>query len=55
MSFFALKISDPNAVDLVNSIKSGSQDVVVQQLNQLESELKISEKVINHNRGEKVT
>lgn len=55
MSFFALKISDPNAVDLVNSIKSGSQDVVVQQLNQLESELKIGEKVFIQLGGDKVS
>lgn len=55
MSFFALKISDPKAVDLVNSIKSGSQDVVIQQLNQLESELKIGEKVFIQLGGDKVS
>lgn len=41
MSFFALKISDSEAIDTVNSIKSGSQDFVIQQLNQLESDLTV--------------
>lgn len=41
MSFFALKISDASAVDLVNEIKASSTDLVVSQLNQLETDLKI--------------
>ena len=55
MSFFALKISDPTSVDLVNSIKAGSQDITIQQLNQLENELKIGEKVFIQLGGDKVT
>lgn len=54
MSFFALKISDPTSVDLVNSIKAGSQDITIQQLNQLENELKIGEKVFIQLGGDKV-
>lgn len=41
MSFFALKISDATAEDLVNEIKAGSENFVVSQLNQLESDLKL--------------
>lgn len=55
MSFFALKISDPTSVDLVNSIKAGSQDITIQQLNQLENELKNGEKVFIQLGGDKVT
>ncbi len=39
MGFFALKISDPSSVGLVNEIKAGSDNLTIQQLNQLENEL----------------
>ena len=55
MSFFALKISDPLATDIVDAVKSGSQDLVIQQLNQLESDLKIGEKVFIQLGGDKVS
>lgn len=55
MSFFALKISDPGSVDLVNKIKAGSDNFVVQQLNQLENELKVGEKVFIQLGGDKVS
>ena len=55
MSYFALKISDPLSVDLVNSIKADSQDFVIQQLNQLESELKVGERVFIQLGGDKVS
>lgn len=55
MSFFALKISDPNSVDLVNSIKAGSDDIIVQQLNQLEGDLIVGEKVFIQLGGDKVS
>ena len=40
MAFFALKISDPNATELVNNIKAGSDDLEIRQLNQLGADLK---------------
>lgn len=55
MSYFALKISDPASVDLVNSIKAGSENFVIQQLNQLESDLKVGEKVFIQLGGDKVS
>lgn len=55
MSFFALKISDPGFVDLVNIIKDGSEDFVVQQLNQLENELTVGTKVFIQLGGDKVS
>ncbi len=55
MSFFALKISDPASVDLVSAIKAGSQDITIQQLNQLENELKVGEKVFIQLGGDKVS
>lgn len=55
MNFFALKISDPYAVDLVDEIKAGSENLVVQQLNQLESDLVIGSKVFIQLGGDKVT
>lgn len=55
MSFFALKISDPASVGLVNDIKAGSQNITIQQLNQLEGELKIGERVFIQLGGDKVT
>lgn len=53
--FFALKISDPASVDLVSAIKAGSQDITIQQLNQLENELKVGEKVFIQLGGDKVS
>ena len=55
MSFFALKISDPASVSLVNDIKAGSQTITIKQLNQLEGELKIGEKVFIQLGGDKVS
>lgn len=55
MSFFALKISDPLSVDLVKDIKSGSKNFVVNQLNQLESDLKNGSFVFIQLGGDKVS
>jgi len=55
MSFFALKISDANAVDTVNSIKSGSDNIVIQQLNQLDNELVLGSKVFLQLGGDRVS
>lgn len=55
MSFFALKISDPASGSLVNDIKAGSQTITIQQLNQLEGELKSGEKVFIQLGGDKVS
>lgn len=54
MSFFALKISDPGSSQLVDDIKAGSQSLVIQQLNQLESDLIIGSKVFIQLGGDKV-
>lgn len=55
MSFFALKISDPNSVELVDKIKSGSQDITVQQLNQLEDKLTVGQRVFMQLGGDQVS
>ena len=55
MSFFALKISDPLSVDLVKDIKAGSENIVVNQLNQLESDLKYGSFVFIQLGGDKVS
>ena len=54
MSFFCFKISDPNSLELVESIKGKSQDFTIQQLNQLESDLVIGSKVFIQLGGDKV-
>ena len=55
MKFFALKISDPASVDLVNRIKNGEAGLVVQQLNQLDSDLKEGAKIFIQLGGDRVS
>ena len=55
MKFFALKISDPNSKELVERIKNGDSNLEILQLNQLESDLNVGEKVFIQLAGDKVT
>ena len=41
MKFFGFKISNPAAGKVVNDVKQGKDDIVIEQLNQLEEDLKI--------------
>lgn len=55
MNFFGFKISNPMATDLVNAVKSASQDIVIDQLNQLDTVLNIGEYVFIILGGDKVS
>lgn len=55
MSFFALKISDPNANALVNDMKAGKSGLEITQLNMLESSLKVGEYIFVQLGGDRVS
>lgn len=55
MKFFGFKISNPAAKDLVDDVKLGKDSIVIDQLNQLEDELKIGNFVFITLGGDKVS
>lgn len=55
MKFFGFKISNPLAADVVNAVKTGSQEIVIDQLNQLETSLSVGEYIFIILGGDKVS
>lgn len=55
MNFFGFKISNPMATDVVEAVKNSSQDIVIDQLNQLESYLKVGEYIFIILGGDRVS
>lgn len=55
MKFFGFKISNPSSKDLVNDVKLGKDNITIDQLNQLENDLKVGDFVFVTLGGDKVT
>ena len=55
MKFFTLKISDPSATDFVRDVKNSSQNLVVDQLNQLKDDLDVGGFVFIQLGGDRVS
>ena len=55
MNFFGFKISNPMATDVVEAVKNSSQDIVIDQLNQLESSLNVGEYIFIILGGDRVS
>jgi 5-methylcytosine-specific restriction endonuclease McrBC GTP-binding regulatory subunit McrB len=54
MDFFGFKISNPMAGEVVSAVKQGKDDIIIEQLNQLEDDLKIGNFVFITLGGDKV-
>lgn len=55
INFFGFKFSNPESIETVNAVKNKSQNIVIEHLNQLESELKTGSYVFMVLGGDKVS